>query len=220
MRTIVSILLLIVLVGCGQMQSTDSSQPESKEKNTETQKVEQPDVETKNVSTDKEADKETFYSDAFDQPEKGIIPNTITIESIDVEAPVEHVGLLESGKMAVPEDYRDAGWYQQGTKPGEQGSSVISGHVNDPEGKGIFWDLNKLEAGDEVKVSDENGETRTFVVVDKKAFDLGKAPIKQIFGYTPRKMLNLITCTGDYIEELGTHNQRLVVYTELKAEKE
>ncbi|ASN07121.1 class F sortase [Virgibacillus necropolis] len=222
MRKIISILFLTVLVGCGQMQSTDSNQPEPKETQetaTEKQTVEQPEMETKDVSTIKEPKEETFYSNAFDEPVKGLVPATIKIESIGVEAPVERVGLQKDGKMDVPKDYRNAGWYKSGAKPGEQGSAVLAGHVNDPKGKGIFWDLNKLEVGDEVKISDESGETLVFKVVDKKAYDLGEAPVEQIFGYTPRRMLNLITCTGDYIQDIGTHNQRLVVYTELVDKK-
>ncbi|WP_430788708.1 class F sortase [Virgibacillus flavescens] len=221
MRKIISILLLVVLVGCSQAESTDSNQPEpkeTKEKTTETQKTAEPETETKNVSADKNSDKKTFYSDAFDQGVTGVIPKKIVIESLGVEAVVEGVGLLKDGKLSVPENYNKAGWYKAGAQPGEQGSSAISGHVTDPEGDAIFHDLNKLEAGDEVKVIGENGETRTFVVVDKAVYDLGKAPLKQIFGYTPRRMLNLITCTGDYIEEIDTFDQRLVVYTELKAE--
>lgn len=206
------------------MQSTDSTQPEPKETQekedaTEKQTVEQKDMETNDVSTKKESKEKTFYANAFDDSVKGLLPATIKIESIGVKAPVEHVGLQKSGKMDVPKNYRNAGWYKSGAKPGEQGSAVLAGHVNDPKGKGIFWDLNELEAGDEVKVSDENGETLVFEVVDKKAYDLGEAPVEQVFGYTPRRMLNLITCTGDYIQDIGTHNQRLVVYTELVDKK-
>lgn len=221
MRKMISILFLTILVGCGQMQSTDSTQPEpkdSQENTAEKQTVEQPDMKTKEVSTKKESEEKSFYSNAFDEPVKGIVPETVTIESIGVDAPVEGVGLQENGEMGVPKDYRNAGWYESGAKPGEQGSAVIAGHVNTPEGKGIFWDLHKLEVGDEVKISDKNGETRVFEVVDKKAFDLGEAPIDQIFGYTPRRMLNLITCTGKYNYDKGTHEQRLVVYTELKVD--
>lgn len=220
MRKILSILFLTVLVGCGHAQGADAPQPEanaSKDSTTEKQTVDQPDTKTNNVSMKQEED--TIYSDAFNEPVKGIEPGKITIKSIDAKAQVENVGLQEKGKMDVPKDYRNAGWYKSGAKPGEQGSAVIAGHVNTPEGKGIFWDLHKLEAGDEVKVSDKNGETRVFEVVDKKAFDLGEAPVDQIFGYTPRRMLNLITCTGDYNYDKGTHEQRLVVYTELKEDK-
>ena len=42
-----------------------------------------------------------------------------------------------------------------------------------------------------------------------------------VFGYSYRSNLNLITCTGDFNREKGTHEERLVVYTELaKVEKQ
>lgn len=222
MRKLISILFLTVLVGCGHAHGADSPQPEPKKDtgqqvNTmEKHSTEHTDEKKKDVSTKKEIKEKSFYADAFAEPVKGIVPEKITIDSIGVDATVEGVGVQESGQMDVPDDYRNAGWYQSGAKPGEQGSSVIAGHINTPEGKGIFWDLDKLKADDEVKVTDKNGETRVFEVVGKKAFDLGEAPLEQIFGYTPRKMLNLITCTGDYNYDKGTHEQRLVVYTELK----
>lgn len=224
MRKIISILFLTVLVGCGHAQGADSPQPEPKEdmqeqaNTTEKQTTEQPDMKKKDVSMKKDSEEKSFYADAFAEPVKGIVPETIKIDGIGVKADVELVGRTDSGKMDVPKDYRNAGWYQQGAKPGEKGSAVIAGHVNSPKGKGPFWDLHKLKVGDEVKVSDDNGETRVFEVVDKKSYDLGEAPLDQIFGYTPRKMLNLITCTGKYNYDKGTHEQRLVVYTELKVD--
>ncbi|MFZ3580326.1 class F sortase [Virgibacillus sp. DJP39] len=215
MQKIISILFITILVGCNQVQSTNSTKPEStnvQEESTEKQTAEQLDSKTKDST------KETFYANAFDEPLNGVVPSSIQIKNISVEANVEHVGLQKNGKMDVPKNYRSAGWYESGPKPGDQGSAVVAGHVNDPEGKGIFWNLDELEAGDEVQITGKNGETLVFEVVDKKAYNLGEAPIDQIFGYTPRRMLNLITCTGDYIEDLGTYGQRLVVYTELKAD--
>lgn len=164
----------------------------------------------------KDVEAKDIYDGVFDKPQEPIIPETLTIDSIGVDSTVEKVGKKKSGEMDVPKDYKNIGWYESGVKPGEQGNAVMDGHVSDPDGKGVFWDLDKLESGDEVKVSDENGETLVFEVVDKQAFQLGEAPVNEIFGYTSRRALNLITCTGDFNYDKGTHEQRLVIYTELK----
>lgn len=208
------VVLLTILVGCGPVQINDSNQPESLDKH-EKQTEKQPVEHVKDASTEKRKE-DSLYADAFDEPVKGIQPEKITIDSIDAGAKVENVGLQEDGQMDVPADYHHAGWYDSGTMPGEQGNAVIAGHVNTSKGKGIFWDLAKLEVGDEVKVSDENGKELVFEVVDVKSFDLDSAPIEEIFGYTSRRNLNLITCTGEFDYDRGTHEQRLVVNTELK----
>lgn len=219
MWKIIGILLLTVLVGCGQTQSASSTQPstgQSKENTSD----EQRDTDQKNVNFKKEVEEKEIYAGVFDDSTDGIKPNTIKIESIGVNGSVEHVGLQENGKMDVPKNPQHAAWYDLGAKPGERGSAVIAGHVNSPKGKAVFWDLHKLKTGDEVKISNADGETLVFEVVGKKAFDLGEAPVEKIFGYTSRRMLNLITCTGKYNYDIGTHEQRLVVYTELKKAKE
>lgn len=215
MRKTTCIVLLTILVGCSQMQGTGSIQPEQKdiqENTVKKQKEEKPEVKIKDVAA------KDIYAGVFDKPQTQIVPKTLIIDRIDVDATVEKVGKKENGEMDVPEDYKNIGWYESGTQPGEQGSAVMDGHVNDPDGEGVFWDLEKLESGDEVKVSDENGDTLVFEVVGKEAFKLGEAPVKKIFGYTSRRTLNLITCTGDFNYDKGTHEQRLVVYTELKKE--
>jgi LPXTG-site transpeptidase (sortase) family protein len=207
------IVFLMVLVGCGQLQSTSpiqSAQHDKQENAVKQQKEDKPVVETKVVKP------KDIYAGVFDKPQDPIIPKKLTIDRIGVDAAIEKVGKEKNGEMGVPKDYKNTGWYESGTQPGDQGNAVIDGHVNDPEGKGVFWDLGKLETGDEVKVSDANGETLTFEVIGKKSFPLGEAPVKEIFGYTSRRTLNLITCTGDFDYDRGTHEERLVVYTELK----
>lgn len=215
MRKITCIVLLTMLVGCGSMQNTDSIQPSPSNKQesmVKKQKEGKPDVNVKSVEA------KAIYDGVFDEPKDPIIPETLTIDRIGVEATTEKVGKKKNGEMDVPKDYKNIGWFEPGTKPGEQGNAVMDGHVSDPEGEGVFWDLEKLEAGDEVKVADENGETLVFEVVDKQAFQLGEAPVNKIFGYTSRRALNLITCTGDFNYDKGTHEQRLVIFTELKEE--
>jgi len=167
-----------------------------------------------------------YQSDEIDSPiikdnREGIIPIKVSIPSINVSADIEKVGLLDNGQMGVPEKFEQVGWYKEGILPGEQGNAVLAGHVDSKTGPAIFYHLHKLEVGDEVHVMNEDGEKLTFIVYDKKSFDTESAPVEKIFGYSYRSNLNLITCTGDFNREKGTHEERLVVYTELaKVEKQ
>lgn len=147
---------------------------------------------------------------------EGIVPHHIEISAIDVDATIEHVGLLPNGQMDEPSEIDDVAWYEGGYMPGEQGSSVLAGHVDSRTGPAIFFDLHKLEQGDEIIVTDEDGVEKVFVVQKSESYDRNDAPLQQIFGYSYRSQLNLITCTGEFNSEAGTHDERLVVYTVLK----
>ncbi|RWZ51393.1 class F sortase [Halobacillus fulvus] len=119
-------------------------------------------------------------------------------------------------QMGVPEEPLNAAWFEPGAQPGAKGSSVIAGHVGRSPGAAVFYYLQELEVGDEVIVTGQEGQELTFVVTGREVFPQDDAPVDDIFGYTARKTLNLITCTGDFIRSQGGHQDRLVVYTELK----
>lgn len=145
----------------------------------------------------------------------GIDPQVIEIPSLDVKATIEEVGRLDNGQMGVPQDPDQAGWFSPGTKPGGRGSAVIAGHVDSKTGPAIFYELDKMEMGDEVLVHGEDGEIVRFAVVKKVAYPRTDAPVDAIFGFTYGSGLNLITCTGSWDRKAKTHDDRLVVYTEI-----
>lgn len=147
---------------------------------------------------------------------EGIEPERIEIPILGIDAHIEHVGLLENGQMDEPSNMEDIAWYEGGYMPGEQGSSVLAGHVNSREGPAVFFDLESLEQGDEIIITGGEGEERVFVVQESLAYDRNDAPLQNIFGYSYQSQLNLITCTGEFNQEAGTHDERLVVYTVLK----
>lgn len=225
MRTLISILVLSLLMisGCGQSQSTDSTQMGTNDSNNQTSTVRETNERMMSGSEINKNGDNTLStsSSGIDITEKqyGIIPDTIEIPAIDVESEVEKVGLLKNGQMAVPENFRITGWYELGPNPGERGSAVIAGHVDDKTGPGVFFNLTDLQKGDEVKVKNKEGKQLVFEVVGKEIFPMDDAPVKKIFGYTSRQMLNLVTCTGPFDRSKGGHINRLVVYTELQTEK-
>lgn len=75
---------------------------------------------------------------------------------------------------------------------------------------GMNRDTNQ---GDEIIVTGESGREETFIVQKQESYDRKSAPVEKIFGYFYRKQLNLITCTGEFNQNTGTHDERLVVYT-------
>src|SRR4051812_42372417 len=59
-----------------------------------------------------------------------VTPHTLTIPSIKVNAPVIATGLSTDGRMEVPNNFTQIGWYKFGAHPGEVGSMVMGAHVD------------------------------------------------------------------------------------------
>jgi sortase (surface protein transpeptidase) len=149
-------------------------------------------------------------------------PAQIEIPSIGVVALVEQVGLTSDGAMDTPRGWMNAAWFEPGFRPGEAGNAVIAGHLDSRSGgPAVFWSLNRLQPGDEVKVSYENGDSYTFAVQDLEAvpYNIEGEAVKAIFGPSQTSDLNLITCNGPWDVGKATYTERLVVYTTLMPEK-
>jgi LPXTG-site transpeptidase (sortase) family protein len=142
----------------------------------------------------------------FSIPELGL-------ENIEVES----VGLDKDSKMDIPSDENNVAWYNLGSKPGERGNAVIAGHFDKRNGEpAVFYDINKLKAGDEIKVKDIEGKEFTYLVTDSVSYELAEFPLVEVFGAGDKARLNLITCEGSYDKASKLYSHRLVVYSELK----
>lgn len=156
-------------------------------------------------------------------PEEQISPTTVisepitfSIPKIQVNTHVESVGLDADKNMDVPKEAANVGWYNLGVKPGEKGNAVLAGHFDDPNGDpAVFYELDSLEEGDTVEVTDENNVTYVFTVTHKESYAVDEFPISTVFGASDKEMLNLITCEGTFDKSAATYSHRLVVFTEL-----
>lgn len=148
-----------------------------------------------------------------------LYPVRIRIPAIGIDTDIQQVGVNGTGNMAVPSNYTDTGWYKYGPAPGESGSAVIAGHVNNGLGlSGVFEHLGDLEVGDDVFIERADGTTVRFVVTGSRIYPYTDAPAEVIFNPTGSVRLNLITCEGRWVKEDKTYDQRLVVFTKLASE--
>ena len=145
-------------------------------------------------------------------------PRQFDIPKINVSAPIMPVGVDENGKMQLPENINEVGWYSLGFKPGELGNAVISGHLDSATGAGaIFFHLHELEQGDNLYVTDEIGNQYNFVVTRKEIYEYDKVPLEEVFGESSKKQLNLITCTGQWIASQHNYSHRMIIFSELQS---
>lgn len=144
-------------------------------------------------------------------------PRYIEIPAIDVFGCIQQVGIDQNNAIAVPTNIYLAGWYVNSQAPGEQGVSVIDGHVFGRYNDAIFSKLSQLKAGDIIKIERGDGQQLTFAVVDKESYvtehvmDHLFEPLSGV-----EQQLNLITCDGVYDEKRITYDKRLVVRAELQ----
>ncbi|HEY5822559.1 MAG TPA: class F sortase [Propionibacteriaceae bacterium] len=138
---------------------------------------------------------------------------SVTIASIDVRTTrLETLPLLSDGSLAAPKNPDRAGWYADGTVPGQVGPAVIAGHVDSKTGPAVFYDLKQVKRGQKILVALSDGTTTTFTVdrvltTPKKGF-----PTDEVFGPTPDAQLRLITCGGPYDRTVGSYVDNTVVF--------
>lgn len=154
----------------------------------------------------------TFYEQ--EQSRFGL-PTRLKIPSINVNAPVEYVGLTQDGAMDVPQERANVAWFNLGQRPGENGSAVIAGHYGwENMEESVFDDLHKLRKGDKLYIEDEKGEVITFVVRESRRYD-PDADASEVFGSSDGKAhLNLVTCEGVWDKVSKTYSKRLVVFAD------
>lgn len=144
-------------------------------------------------------------------------PSRLVIPSLHVDAAVQYVGVTKNGAMGIPNNFTDVAWYKYGPVPGQLGSAVIDGHVdNGLSLAGVFKHLVDIKIGDDVYVVDKEGTRLHFVVTDIESYPYQDAPSSLIFGQTDVARLNLITCEGVWVPSDKTYDHRLVVFTQLQ----
>ena len=142
-------------------------------------------------------------------------PTRLVINAIGIDAPITPVGLTPWGAMAAPAETAQVGWFTHGATPGATGRAVLAGHRDTVDGPAVFFDLGRLQSGDEIAVFARDGALRlNYVVYAVEQYPLEDAPIERIFGSNGSADLALITCTGDFSWTSG-YSARVVVYARL-----
>ncbi|HEX3786157.1 MAG TPA: class F sortase [Pseudonocardiaceae bacterium] len=141
-------------------------------------------------------------------------PSWVDIASISARSSLIQLGLNPDKSIQVPpvDQPQQAGWYKYGPQPGEDGPSVILGHIDGDHQQGIFWRLHEVKPGDAVTIGQQNGKTLTFTVT--KVDDVAKSafPTDAVYGNTPNPQLRLITCGGAFDASTGHYLDNLIVY--------
>ncbi|MDL5158283.1 class F sortase [Actinomycetospora termitidis] len=143
-------------------------------------------------------------------------PARIVVGKIGVDSRVESVGLNPDRTMEVPAKgplFDLAAWYRYSVTPGQQGPSVIIGHIDSAEnGPSVFFRLGALAPGDTIDVTRADGRVVTFTVYATRAFPKDAFPTDDVYAGTPGPELRLITCSGSFDAASRNYRDNTVVF--------
>jgi hypothetical protein len=124
-------------------------------------------------------------------------PIHVMIDKIGVDADVVPVGVEpDTNSVEIP-DIARAGWYRYGPSPGQEGSSVLVGHVDGQGLPGVFWRLRNLIPGDRLTIRYADRTERAFRVTGRQEAPKQQLPAA-LFSRAGPPRLALITCGGRF----------------------
>ncbi|GIM89665.1 class F sortase [Paractinoplanes toevensis] len=142
-------------------------------------------------------------------------PTRVEIPALHVSETVVGLGLEPDGTMAVPTDARTVGWYTKAPTPGSLGPAVLAGHVDYHGADGTFARLAALRAGDQVRVTRQDGTVAVFAITHVDRYAKDHFPSDAVYGPIDHAGLRLITCGGDFDRRSGHYVDNIVAYADL-----
>jgi sortase (surface protein transpeptidase) len=127
------------------------------------------------------------------------------------------LGLAADGSIEVPTlaNHNLAGWYDRNVAPGQDGTSIVLGHVDSYTGSSVFYFIKDLTRGQLVKVVRANGSTTTFSVDGVREVAKATFPSAEVYGNTRYPGLRLITCGSPFDGATRQYLDNVVVYAHL-----
>ena len=115
----------------------------------------------------------------------------------------------------MPAKDQQPGWFRLGPAPGQLGSAVILGHVDDYKGPAAFYRLRALRPGDTVDVGLADGRVAHFAVRTVATYLKSQFPARLVYASHGYPALQLVTCGGQFDSTSGHYLSNVVAYTSL-----
>jgi len=133
------------------------------------------------------------------------VPDRVRIPTIRVDAPVMPIGLDADGWVAAPppEDPNLAGWFTGAVSPGEKGTAIVVGHVDNRQGPAVFYGLGALKQGSRVEIVRKDRKTAVFEVYGIEVFEKNNFPGDRVYASKGSPELRVITCGGGFSKQNG-----------------
>jgi sortase (surface protein transpeptidase) len=143
------------------------------------------------------------------------VPVRLRIPALGVDAPVGPVGKAPDGTVEVPTRWEDVGWFDEGARPGEDGPTVLLGHVDSKAGPAVFARLPQAPPGTVVEVVGDGGEVTRWRVERTEQHPKTEFPTEAVYLPALRPELRLVTCGGAFDRATGHYRDNVVVHASL-----
>lgn len=145
----------------------------------------------------------------------GILPISIRIESVDIDAPVEQQQIVD-GVMQDPSGPFVVSWYKETGRLGEANNMVMAGHLDYWDvGEAVFYNVWKVQPGEIIQVLGKDDQIYEFEVDWVRNFTVDELTPEviqeEIVGPTPVETITLITCGGPFDFQAGQYKERIVI---------
>lgn len=212
-RAVMGAAVIGVLVGCAPAatgEDADDHAAAAAQETSQSTRESEPEVED---SAEPRSDASNDSGAALTLP-AAAEPESVEIPRIELDESLIDLAIQQDGRLEPPADWDDVGWFADGSRPGQPGPTVIAAHVDSAAGPAVFFRLLELEPGDEVTVTDAEGDEHLHRVSSTADFPKDDFPTREVFGAGPDDQLRLITCTGEFDDAAGRHLDNRVVFAE------
>jgi len=146
---------------------------------------------------------------------------SLVIDKLGVNSNVFTYGLDSDLVPEVPLNPWDTAWYDFSAQPGTGSNAVFAAHVT-WYGPAVFYRLDQLALGDEIKLLGLNGVQLTYTVTDSYLVDPTDPSALSVMHGTEEDVITLITCGGSFFStgdaaSGGDYTQRRIVRAALQS---
>jgi LPXTG-site transpeptidase (sortase) family protein len=153
---------------------------------------------------------ETYTKPIYTAPQLLILPN-------NQEISIFPLGVTAEGRLEVPENSMEGGWYYKSAKAGEEGNVLINAHYDDVHGRpAAFYNLKSVKVNDTVALVDSYDRQFPYRVTETYFISIYDEDRVEKLLESEGASLTLVTCGGFWLPGEGTYNQRLVVKATLE----
>ncbi len=138
---------------------------------------------------------------------------TIGIPALRIVAPVIPEG-TSKGYLTIPGDVHHVGWDDQTAPAGQDGVTLLAGHVNwVGQGEGALGQIGQLVPGDKI-ILNWSGYQTTWIVEKKPTLSPNTEVHPSLFAQGGPPRLALVTCGGPFTEtaEGGSYADNVIVW--------
>jgi len=144
-------------------------------------------------------------------------PAEVQIPAVGIKSTLVGLALNPDRTLQPPADYRRAGWYAGGSYPGDADGApaVIAGHVDSWNGPAVFYRLQQVKVGQEVRVTRADGSVAVFDVYATHRYAKDAFPADAVYAPTAQAEIRVITCTGAFDKSRRSYLDNLVLFARL-----